>query len=326
MARGTKKSRGYHTSIPMNMRCKFTCLLILSLVDIATGLPKIGMPRFWPVSQPARVERTRDAMIADVLVRPFDSTYYPTGRTSSAARAAWEGPSEGMSYTHQQACFADHWEGSVCNIAYGNTMNSFACLDLRSSEAEAVVTKIAASLPPSAQQDYSAISVGRLSLAHTADGGASQLELEMATQRNHRNPQGSYLHWPVNTGMNYFIIIDSMTNDTDVPGVDPAPTPQRVRFWIAANVDRELTFSIMESRAAIWPQLLPNPPQRIPNTGLRVLSYNTWNTNPPLWLYQHSDGLNDRYTRYSERMDLLCDVITEANPGIIGFQEVRFDE
>ena len=55
---------------------------------------------------------------------------------------------------------------------------------------------------------------------------------------------------------------------------------------------------------------------------LRMVSYNTWNSNPPKWLWH--DG-RDRMRQYSLRLFRLGDVIRQVAPHIIAFQEVRYD-
>jgi endonuclease/exonuclease/phosphatase family metal-dependent hydrolase len=55
---------------------------------------------------------------------------------------------------------------------------------------------------------------------------------------------------------------------------------------------------------------------------LRMVSYNTWNSNPPKWLWH--DG-RDRMRQYSLRLFRLGDVIRQVSPHIIAFQEVRYD-
>jgi hypothetical protein len=55
---------------------------------------------------------------------------------------------------------------------------------------------------------------------------------------------------------------------------------------------------------------------------LRVLSYNTWNVNPPKWL--HRDH-RDRFRAYALRMHALGDLARQAAAGVIAFQEVRYD-
>jgi hypothetical protein len=59
-----------------------------------------------------------------------------------------------------------------------------------------------------------------------------------------------------------------------------------------------------------------------PRGPLRVLSYNTWNVNPPKWL--HRDH-RDRFRAYALRMHALGDLARQASAGIIAFQEVRYD-
>jgi hypothetical protein len=59
-----------------------------------------------------------------------------------------------------------------------------------------------------------------------------------------------------------------------------------------------------------------------PRGPLRVLSYNTWNVNPPRWL--HRDH-RDRFRAYALRMHALGDLAREASAGVIAFQEVRYD-
>lgn len=53
----------------------------------------------------------------------------------------------------------------------------------------------------------------------------------------------------------------------------------------------------------------------------RILSYNVWNTNPSADVY----GYERRWMQYAKRMDHLVRFVKEADAGIIGFQEVRYD-
>uniref|UniRef100_M4BRT5 Endonuclease/exonuclease/phosphatase domain-containing protein n=1 Tax=Hyaloperonospora arabidopsidis (strain Emoy2) TaxID=559515 RepID=M4BRT5_HYAAE len=56
-------------------------------------------------------------------------------------------------------------------------------------------------------------------------------------------------------------------------------------------------------------------------SGPRILSYNVWNTNPSSDVY----GSGRRWAHYAKRLDHLVTFVMEAEAGIIGFQEVRYD-
>ncbi|KAE8900479.1 hypothetical protein PF005_g1764 [Phytophthora fragariae] len=56
-------------------------------------------------------------------------------------------------------------------------------------------------------------------------------------------------------------------------------------------------------------------------SGPRILSYNVWNTNPSSDVY----GSGRRWAQYTKRLDHLVNFVKEAQAGIIGFQEVRYD-
>ena len=57
------------------------------------------------------------------------------------------------------------------------------------------------------------------------------------------------------------------------------------------------------------------------NRLLRMCTYNIWNTNPPAWVYQHSQ----RWLRYRQRISHLATTIAQANVDVIMLQEVRLD-
>lgn len=52
------------------------------------------------------------------------------------------------------------------------------------------------------------------------------------------------------------------------------------------------------------------------------MTYNLWNTNPPSYLYP---DIEERWSRYTKRIQHLAQVIDEAQADIIGLQEVRYD-
>lgn len=52
------------------------------------------------------------------------------------------------------------------------------------------------------------------------------------------------------------------------------------------------------------------------------MCYNVWNSNPPSWLWHNP---RRRWELYSQRMDLLSEVVKGEAPDVLGLQEVRYD-
>lgn len=78
-------------------------------------------------------------------------------------------------------------------------------------------------------------------------------------------------------------------------------------------------------------QRTPGPARRSSNHRLsrseslrriRVASFNTWNSNPPRWLWREP---HDRMRQYALRMAHAGDVLRQAAADVIALQEVRFD-
>jgi endonuclease/exonuclease/phosphatase family metal-dependent hydrolase len=62
--------------------------------------------------------------------------------------------------------------------------------------------------------------------------------------------------------------------------------------------------------------------KQAPRGDLRILSYNSWNSNPPRWLWRHP---GERFRQYALRLARLSDVLAETAPDILALQEVRYD-
>ena len=57
-------------------------------------------------------------------------------------------------------------------------------------------------------------------------------------------------------------------------------------------------------------------------TKLRVLTYNVWNTNPPL---SKDWPVRQRLARYTARMSFIAEYLEDSNADVIALQEVRYD-
>ena len=83
-------------------------------------------------------------------------------------------------------------------------MNTFSCLKLGTAQAKEVLkavrekAKLPESVQPEEEDDGSeqaagarvSLSINKLQLQYTIDGGVSQVEIEMAAQRTRQHPQG----------------------------------------------------------------------------------------------------------------------------------------
>jgi hypothetical protein len=91
----------------------------------------------------------------------------------------------------QPPMLVDYWGGTAGNVAYGNVQNTFECLKLGTAQTKTLLNALRSSLPEPvrpAEDDNgaevaagarTALSINKLTLKFTTDGGASQLEVEM---------------------------------------------------------------------------------------------------------------------------------------------------
>jgi hypothetical protein len=156
------------------------------------------------------------------------------------------------------------------------------------------------------------------------DGLLCERGVPVASQgRTQQNPRGRYWAWPAVLGLSYYVTIETnvaaaAAKELGVAVAEGEDTVA-VRTWISATYDRDRVFSVMELRhARVHPAVATAEVDA--TAELQLMTFNVWNTNPPNWLMR---GKEERFAKYSERMDLLCDVIKQTNPPIVAFQEVR---
>ena len=95
---------------------------------------------------------------------------------------------------------------------------------------------------------------------------------------------------------------------------------------ILLHIDTRLRTSIamhtfQVQRALVLP---PPPPEAAspPEGTLRIMTYNIWNTNPPLYSMNNASL---RAKKYSDRLDYLCQLIAAEDSDVVLLQEVRLE-
>lgn len=273
---------------------------------------------------------------------PWQEGFQPSGRVS-VVKEPWEPPQPAPSFPKSTITWAesvDYWGGTAAKVAYGNTMNTFQCLRLGSTEATNVVARITAALPSELNMlKLNPTSISRLKLQHTADHGVSQLEIEFGGQRSRQHRRGHFIVWPATLGATYYVEATakvpqkvakayfpsarkkSIQDDkqSKVGMTDTVPIKIRVAGTYGSDGRLELTELRVVRTGSDILSMAQLPPKWHP--GLTIMSFNVWNTNPPQWLLKG----DQRQARYFERMDHLASIIKATRPMIIGFQEVRYD-
>lgn len=195
-------------------------------------------------------------------------------------------------------------------------MNTFQCLRLGSFECDAVVALVTAELPADLRvgSGLRPTRVSRLVLQHTADNGVSQLELELTGQRSREHRQGHRVVWPATLGATYYV-----EAATEVPAAVAAhlfPNADGKASEVAADApdvavvlyaagtygsDDKLALTelrVTRTGGSMEPDMSSQTPAS-EHPGLKIMSFNVWNTNPPHWLMPGKDRV-DRY------VDVMC--------------------
>ncbi|KAK8803204.1 hypothetical protein WA158_000898 [Blastocystis sp. Blastoise] len=136
-----------------------------------------------------------------------------------------------------------------------------------------------------------------------------------------------YLEYKITMGVNYFISFSGIDNN----GVE-------LLHNVTISYDREQNYNLFSHSFKPMSSLFYNqkieyilqPDDNTVNTNtnnlkvkpLRILTYNTWNTSPPIWFLQGER----RWKWYMYRMSLMAKYVKDCSPDIIVFQEVRYDE
>lgn len=178
-------------------------------------------------------------------------------------------------------------------LLYGSVLHTVKDVSTDSDSVAAVLSFLSSTLHWNAGEPR-VLSAKRMELQATADNGQSRMIVESEFLSYLSN--SVRFHFKVNFGINYAL---KVMYDGEMQKC-------------VVTIDRNMNFHLLQhTYTSTFRE--PEP--------FRIVSYNVWNMNPPMEVY----GAERRWTQYTKRIDHLIQFIRAQDPGIIGFQEVRFD-
>ena len=212
-------------------------------------------------------------------------------------------------------------DANTTRIAFGGVLNRFVTLS-PSAPSSAVLAALSFALPGVSAEHATLLSVRKLELQISLDGGRSHLvERCQYTSADGRQRRFSF---PTNLGVLFFLRVVETKADFGGQrkheiGVNLGTDGLHSVFqhnWVD-DASAALSASEVSASGSVAPITAASP-----TASLRTLCYNIWNTNPPMWLL-HNEG--KRRSWYFRRMDHFAQVVLDADAAIVALQEVRFD-
>ena len=211
---------------------------------------------------------------------------------------------------------------NTSRIAFGGVLNHFVVMD-PGAPTPAVLAALSFALPGVSAERATLLSARKLELQISLDGGGSHL-VESCHYQTSDGRQRRF-SFPTNLGVLFFLRVveekaDTAAKRTHDLGVNLGTDGLHSVFqhtWVDDGAHALPSSAEISARGDAVPV-----PAIEPVSSIRTMTYNIWNTNPPMWLLHNDER---RRSWYSRRMDHFAKVVRDADVAIVGLQEVRYD-